>query len=104
MRLIRKGLHCCWRAVTRKKVARRKTRLHWPVRVRVTHATASGENDAMRGWKEGVRLLGRCGEEVGRIEGHGVKGGYQLCQQRHALCGTPPHCPAWRRSSTEQDP
>ena len=30
--------------------------------------------------------LGAVGEEVGRVEGRGAKGGYQLCQQRRALC------------------
>ena len=73
-RLIRKGLCHCRRAVMRKKVVRRKIRLHWPVRARVTHATASGENNTMHGRKEGVCLLGQCGEEVGGIEGHRVKG------------------------------
>ena len=102
--LIRKGLHHCRRAVMRKKVVRRKMRLHWPVRVRMTHAMASAENDAMYGQKEGVSLLGRRGEAVGCVKRHRVKGGHQLCQWRHVLCGTLSHCPLQHRSSTEQDP
>ena len=53
-RLIKKELRRRGRVVT-KKVAGRKMRLYWPMRARVTHTTASGENDAMRGRKEGMR-------------------------------------------------
>ena len=89
------GLRRCGSVVT-KKVARRKMRLHWPARARVTDATASGENDAMRGRKEGTRGVVCDEEKQGASKGRGVKGGYQLCEQRRALC-VRMQLRAWRR-------